>query len=314
MPTLPLRPADGKATGVTIGNFDGVHRGHRRLIERTLDVCRERGLDCVAVTFWPHPRALFSGMELRPLADLHTRRRLLGALGVHYLYELNFNREMAALSPEEFYLAYLAPLDMKALVVGYDFHLGRNRSGDFDALVELGRAHGFTVERVPPLMDGDAPISSTRIRAAIEAGDLESARRMLGRPHAVTGTVVHGQGRGTGLGFPTANLQADRVLLPPDGVYATRVVHRRVAHAAVTNVGFVPTFNGTGRTIESFLLDCDLNLYHETVRVEFLERLRGERRFESPEALVAQIGRDVERGREINARLAPELSDDPLPA
>ncbi len=304
MLTTPVRPANGRRTGVTIGNFDGVHRGHRLLVDRTLEICAERGLDSVAVTFWPHPRALFSGRCMPPLACMQMRRRLLGEAGVDYLLELSFSREIAALSPEEFVTGYLLPLDVDSLVIGYDFCLGRGRSGDYQALAEIGARHGFRVTQVPPLMLGDAPISSTRVRRAIEEGDMATARLMLGRPHSFTGTVVHGQGRGTGLGFPTANLLPPDTLLPPDGVYATRLTHRGVHHPAVSNIGFSPTFGGTRRTIESFILDADINLYEESVELAFLERLRDERRFPSPQELVAQIARDVERARACNAALA----------
>lgn len=300
MHTIPVRPANGRKCAVTIGNFDGVHRGHQLLVGTTLGFCKEHDLDSVVVTFSPHPRALFSGKHMPPLADLQTRRRLLGALGVEFLMELNFTREIAALSPEEFYLGYLAPLKMEILVVGYDFCLGKGRSGDFAALSRLGEKYGFAVHQVPPLLFEEAPISSTRIRKTIEEGDMVAARHMLGRPHTLQGMVIHGDGRGSGLGFPTANLEPAEVLLPPDGVYATRVVHRGQSYPAVTNIGFKPTFEGKGRTIESFLLDCDINLYAERVEVQFLQRLRAEKRFASPKELVAQIDLDVAEGRRIN--------------
>ena len=310
MRTTPVRPANGKKSCVTIGNFDGVHRGHQLLVRETLQHCRKRDLDCVAVTFWPHPRALFSGHKMPPLADLQTRRKLLGGLGVQYLLELTFTREIAALSPEEFYLNYLAPLEMDTLVVGYDFCLGKGRSGDFAALSALGRTHGFAVYQVPPLLLDDRPISSTRIRKAIEEGDMGLASSMLGRPHGLFGLVIHGQGRGTGLGFPTANLQPADVLLPPDGVYATRVTCRDQVYAAVTNIGFTPTFGGRERTIESFLLDRDINLYGQRIQVDFLERLRSEKRFDSVSELTAQIARDVEQGRAINAAFSQRTGQD----
>ncbi len=303
MHTTPVRPANGRRTGVTLGNFDGVHCGHCLLVKKTLEICAERGLDSVAVTFWPHPRALFSGQCMPPLADLQTRRRLLGTAGISYLLELSFSRQMAAMHPEDFVAAYLLPLDMDSLVIGYDFCLGKGRSGDYQVLAEIGARRGFSVTRVPPLMLGDAPISSTRVRRAIEDGDMTTARLMLGRPHGFSGIVVHGQGRGTGLGFPTANLLPPETLLPPDGVYATRLIHKGTAYAAVSNIGFSPTFGGTQRTIESFILDTDINLYEEGVELEFLERLRDERRFPGPKELIEQIGRDVERARACNAAL-----------
>lgn len=293
------RLVPGRRTGITIGNFDGVHRGHQALVRRSLEVCREKGLDCVVVTFWPHPRAFFSGKDMPPLATEAARRTLLGELGIDYLYELPFNRELANLTPEAFLDRYLRPLHLAQLVIGYDFRLGKGRSGDFATLKALGERHGFGVEQVPPVLYGEAPISSTRLRAVIAAGDMATAAAMLGRPHGFSGTVIHGEGRGTGLGFPTANLAVPPVQLPPDGVYATRVRLQERAWAAVTNIGFKPTFGGRERTIESFLIDGDINLYGEDIRLDFLARLRDERRFASAGELAAQIGRDVEQARAL---------------
>lgn len=300
MLTTPVHPANGRKTGVTIGNFDGVHRGHQLLVQTTLDICARRGLDSVAITFWPHPRALFSGQKMLPLADLHKRRAMLGTLGVGYLLELNFTREIATLTPDEFVQAYLLPLHMDSLVIGYDFCLGKGRSGDCAALRKLGEKYGFSVTQVPPLMLGEAPISSTRLRKAIEEGEMGLAEAMLGHPYTIDGTVVHGFGRGTGLGFPTANQLPPPMLLPPDGVYATRVLHKGMAHAAVSNIGFSPTFGNTKRSIESFILEGDVNLYGEIIELEILERLRPEKKFDNVDALIAQIALDVEQAKAIN--------------
>ena len=298
----PARQTAGRLRGVTIGNFDGVHRGHKRLVEQTLALCRKHGLDCAAMTFWPHPRALFSGRHMAPLAEMSVRARLLKHLGVQSVLEVPFTRELAALGLEEFYEAHLAPLNMRLLVVGYDFRLGKDRAGDFEALKALGERRGFLVHRVSPLLYRQKPVSSTRIREAIENGDMQMAAEMLGRPHAIEGEVEHGDKRGKALGFPTANLRLPDVLLPPDGVYATRLLFDGRFRPAVTNVGFNPTFDGQRRTCESFLIDCgEVDLYERHVRVEFLRRLRGEVRFASPAELVAQIGRDVDEGRQANA-------------
>jgi len=222
------------------------------------------------------------------------RRRLLAKLGVKYLLELTFSREMAALSPLEFLHKYLYPLNLSHLVIGYDFKLGKGRSGDFSTLHQIGLEDGFSVEQVSPLMLGGSPVSSTRLRSIIESGNMQLARTMLGRPHCFTGMVIRGQGRGTGLGFPTANVAVPGVLLPPDGVYATFVTHRGKVYRAVTNIGCNPTFHGSQRTVESFLLDCNLNLYGEEIMLSFLARLRGEHRFSSSAELTAQVKRDIE--------------------
>ena len=302
MTTTPLQLSAGRRTGITIGNFDGVHRGHQKLIRRTQAICRAKNLDCVVITFWPHPRAFFSGNPMPPLADMATRRQMMGNLGINYMLELTFTRELASLTTEQFLERYLYPLNLAELVIGYDFRLGKGRSGDFGTLREIGAREGFGVEQVGPLMFGDAPVSSTRLRDIIAAGDMETARAMLGHPHGFSGSVIHGEGRGTGLGFPTANLAIPDVLLPPDGVYATRVRLRGKVWPSVTNIGFKPTFDGRERTIESFLLDCDLNLYGMDIRLDFLARLRDERRFSSSDELVAQIGRDIAQARAHHAR------------
>ena len=297
MVTTPEQLSEGRRAGITIGNFDGVHIGHQKLIRRTLEVCRENGLDCVVVTFWPHPRAVLSGQPMVPLADQGMRRRLLAKLGVNYLLELTFSREMAALSPIEFLHQYLYPLNISHLVIGYDFKLGKGRSGDYSTLRQIGLDDGFGVEQVSPLMLDGSPVSSTRLRSIIESGNMQLARTMLGRPHSFTGRVIHGEGRGTGLGFPTANVAVPNVLLPPDGVYATTVTHRGKVYQAVTNIGCNPTFHGSQRTVESFLLDCDLNLYGEEIMLSFLARLRGEHRFANALELTAQIQRDIADAR-----------------
>ena len=299
MLTPPMPQTSGKKTGITIGNFDGVHLGHQLLVRETLQICKERSLESIAITFWPHPRAFFSGHAMPPLADQQSRRRMLGNLGLNEVLELNFTLELAGLSPDEFVKSYLLPLNVDSLVIGYDFCLGKGRCGDFDALRKLGAQYGFSVTQVPPLLFGDLPISSTRLRQAINEGQVALAMSMLGRPYSVSGRVVHGQGRGTGLGFPTANLLPPETLLPPDGVYAAIVRHKGETCTAVTNIGFSPTFGGTQRTIESFLLDGSPMLYNEDIELLFLRRLRDEKKFPSVQELTAQIAHDVETAREL---------------
>ncbi len=301
MLTQPLPQTSGKKTGITIGNFDGVHLGHQLLVRETLEICRQRSLDSIAITFWPHPRALFSGHEMPALADPQTRSRLLAGLGIQKVLDIKFTRELAALSPDEFVRKFLLPLNVDSLVIGYDFCLGKGRCGDFDALKKLGERYGFSVTQVPPLLFGDLPISSTRLRQAINEGQLALALSMLGRPYSVSGTVVHGFGRGTGLGFPTANLQPPQTLLPPDGVYAGIVLHKDAFYPAVTNIGFAPTFGGTERTIESFILEGSPALYDEEIELLFLRRLRDEKKFPSVQELTAQIAQDVARARELGS-------------
>ena len=289
---------------VTIGNFDGVHKGHQTLISHALDFARKVGMPCVVVTFWPHPR-LVLGKEHVPLMTRAARLEALQALQPDYVWEIPFNRLVAALSPEEFVKQYLVPLSMRRLVVGHDFSLGKGRTGQPCVLQGLGRAYSYTMEQLAPVMEGGSVVSSSRIRHFVEQGGMDLAARMLGHFHFCDGEVIRGEGRGAGLGFPTANLALPETLLPPTGVYASRLVADGRTYPAVTNIGSNPTFDGRQIGVESFVLDAprDMNLYGRRVRVCFVEQLRRERRFSGPEELTAQIARDVEQARGILAKL-----------
>ena len=227
--------------------------------------------------------------------------RLLQGLGDLRVLELPFTRELAALSPEEFVRQHLLPLRLKHLVIGHDFTLGRGRSGQPDVLRALGEKYGFDVDQLPPVEVGGHVVSSTCLRELIGKGDVTTAASLLGHAYGCEGLVVHGEGRGTGLGFPTANIAIPDTMLPAPGVYATRVVvpHLGRTLQAVTNIGRKPTFGDYGLSIESFLLDTDLNLYGSELRLDFVARLRDEKRFESADALVAQIRTDVARARDL---------------
>ncbi|MDR2574539.1 MAG: riboflavin biosynthesis protein RibF [Desulfovibrio sp.] len=289
--------------GATIGNFDGVHLGHQALIRRTFEICRENSLGCVLVTFTPHPRCVLAPHKHTPLADRKSRMELLRALGVEKVLELPFTPEMAAMSAEEFTRSVLLPLGLRRLVVGYDFSLGKNRGGSVDVLRGIGVRYGFAVEQLAPvLLDGDI-VSSTRLRGMIAQGDVRGAGRLLGRYYGFCGEVTHGDGRGAGLGYPTANMVAPEVLLPGDGVYAALVRHGSRCFKAVTNVGQRPTFGGGAVRVESFLPGVSFNLYGQSISLEFVERLREERRFESVAALTAQIALDVEHADALLAGL-----------
>ena len=292
--------ASPRATAVTIGNFDGVHQGHQVLIRRALTYSQQFGLDCVVITFWPHPRVLF-GRPHQPLTSRAARMRLLQGLGDLRVLELPFTHELAALSPEEFVRQHLLPLRLKHLVIGHDFTLGRGRSGQPDVLRALGEKYGFDVDQLPPVEVGGHVVSSTCLRELIGKGDVATAASLLGHAYGCEGLVVHGEGRGTGLGFPTANIAIPDTMLPAPGVYATRVVvpHLGKTLQAVTNIGRKPTFGDYGLSIESFLLDTDLNLYGSELRLDFVARLRDEKRFDSADALVAQIRTDVARARDL---------------
>lgn len=293
---------------LTVGSFDGVHRGHRRLLDRLVFAARSRGARSVVVTFDPHPREVLSpGRAPALITTPAERERLLAEAEVDVLQRLLFDARMADTEAREFVSGTLLGLgDVLGFVVGYDFHFGKGRRGNADLLEAVGRERGFFVERVAAEAEEGVAVKSTRIREAVARGDLEAAAGMLGRPHLAAGRVAPGTGRGRSLGFRTANVDIPdpRKLLPPDGVYAVRVAGEDPPGAAfdergVANLGRRPTFGGGERMLEVHLLDSERGLYGREVVVRFIARLRDERAFDSPEALAAQIARDAARAREI---------------
>ncbi|ATD82148.1 MULTISPECIES: bifunctional riboflavin kinase/FAD synthetase [Desulfovibrio] len=294
-------------SGLTIGNFDGVHLGHQALIRHTLDVCSGEGLTPVVMTFWPHPRqVVMPHLGHMPLTTREERFARLEALGVRHVLELPFTHELAALDAAGFVRAFLEPLRLRHLVVGYDFSLGRDRGGHVDVLRRLGADAGFCVEQLPPVVVDGTVVSSTTLRKLIDEGDVREAARLLGRFHGFSGQVVHGDGRGAGLGFPTANLARPEVVIPRAGVYATLATlatpaGSEKARPAVTCIGCKPTFGENELSVETFLLEGGGDLYGRTLRLDFVERLRGEKRFDSVDALKLQIAADVEQARRILA-------------
>ncbi len=275
------RELDTRPRAVALGTFDGVHLGHRRVLEAAVAA----GETATAVTFEPHPRvALGYGVEV--LTSLDRRLELLAEAGIDETLVVDFDLEVAQLGPEEFVEQVLTPIGTDVVVAGANFRFGRRRSGD----LELLRRLGLDVRAVP-LVEG---ASSTRIRDLLRAGEVERAARLLGRPAEVAGTVVAGDARGGTLGFPTANLRPEPGLLVPGyGIYAGAADGRRAAISIGTN----PHYGGDERRIEAFLLDFSGDLYGGKLRLELWERLRDERAFESEADLVAQIGRDVEATR-----------------
>jgi riboflavin kinase / FMN adenylyltransferase len=301
----------GTAAGaaVSVGVFDGVHLGHQRILAAALERVPRGGPDgrCVVVSFDPHPDVVLgSAFRVRaPLTPLSERRALLAALGIHELEVVPFTRELAALEPEVFVARHLTgPYRMHTLVVGEGFALGRGRSGDVPRLRDIGERAGFEVVAVPLLDLDGAPVSSTRIRGLLEAGDVAAAARLLGRRYDLRGRVVSGEAVGRTLGFPTANLRLDEEkLVPGDGVYAARA---RVGGAgpwlpAALSIGLRPTFGGSERALEAHLLDWDGELPGRALEVELVDWIRPQVRFAGRAELVEQMGRDIE---EIRRRLA----------
>jgi riboflavin kinase / FMN adenylyltransferase len=261
---------------IAIGTFDGVHRGHRRVIE----AAKAAGLPTTVVTFDPHPRIAL-GHQVDLLTTLERRVELLGGLGVD-VHIVPFTSDLSLQTPEEFADSILRPLGTKIVAAGENFRFGHRRSGDLDTLAELG----FDVRRVP-LVEG---VSSSRIRQLLAAGEIEGAAHLLGRPPEVEGTVVAGDARGGTLGYPTANLAVPGgLVVPAYGIYAGRVGD----HRAAISIGVNPHYGGQERRVEAFLLDFEGDLYGERLVVELWQRLRGEQAFASEQELIDQIGRDV---------------------
>jgi riboflavin kinase/FMN adenylyltransferase len=290
--------------GVTIGNFDGVHRGHQALVAAAAGWARSQNGTIVALTFDPHPARLLDPQRgPATLTTLAQKEELLGRLGVERLAVLPFTEDLARLPPGDFASTVLVrALEAQRVVVGEDFRFGQGRRGHVGPLRALGKALGFELEAVPAVLHGDRPVSSSRIRAALREGDVEEAWALLGHPFFVDGTVVEGERRGRQLGFPTANLETENEILPSHGVYAARCgLSTGEWFPAVANFGRRPTFGGSLPSAEAHLIDFDRDIYGEELRLEFNARLRDEQRFTGPEALVAQIGKDVERARALVA-------------
>lgn len=285
---------------ITIGNFDGVHLGHQSLIRLAGGTAESKGQPLTLITFWPHPRSVILGPDAhKPLTSREERRRHLEGLGVDNILELSFTRELARLSPEEFLCRHLLPLGLKTLVIGHDFTLGREREGDAAKLAELAEKYNFELLQAPPFCLRGAPVSSTRLRQCLESGNVEQAAEMLGRPHSTRGRITHGHGRGKGLGFPTANMVQGDALLPGNGVYAVMAESGGCQWQGVTNVGRNPTFGPASLSVETFILDTDINLYGDSLCLKFIARLREEQAFPSAAALSAQIAFDVARARAV---------------
>lgn len=291
----------GRDTAVAIGVFDGVHLGHRYLISRLTEVAAEDGLLSGVVTFRQHPREVVApGTALPYLTTVEERVCLLRQAGVDLVVPLSFTSETAQLTAGEFVGLLHQHLRMRRLVVGPDFALGRGREGTAVALEELGKEIGFTVTGVSSKTNGNDIISSTAIRNAMAEGDMARVARLLGRDYSLDGEVIRGAGRGAGIGFPTANLAVDPGrALPPEGVYATWAHVNGRTYPSMTNIGRNPTFGENERTVETFLLDFDGDIYGRRIGLDIVARLRDEKKFDSVDQLKSQIVADVAAGKAI---------------
>ena len=304
-----LEPSE-RGSVVTVGTFDGVHLGHRGLIARTIEKAEELGAESVALTWDRHPAETLRPDKAPPLLSTPERKReLLEETGVNAVAILPFDKEFSLMSAEDFVRDVLVQgLGTRSVLVGHDWRFGHKARGDVPLLTELGRELGFEVEGVDLQTVSGEPVTSSRARKAITGGDMEMARVLLGRPFDVDGVVVRGASRGKGIGYPTANLDVEAAIArPPIGIYAgvARVGDRRVS--AAINIGVSPTFGGEpGKspvTIEAYLLDFNEEIYDQTVRLEFWKRLRDELKFDSVDALVAQMDQDVALTRELTSTL-----------
>ncbi len=303
-------PPHVEGTFVTVGTFDGVHRGHQDVLGRLVRGARERDLKSVLVTFEPHPLEIVrpeSAPRLLTLPD--EKKEILAEVGLDYVAVVPFTRQLASYDAEQFVALVLRErFRMRALLIGYDHGFGRNRSGSAEVVQEIGARDGFHVDVVRPVSVGDErPVSSTMIRNAIAGGDLAAAARGLGRPYSVSGRVVAGEGRGRTLGFRTLNLEpvAERKLLPPEGVYAVRAQTPHGVFGGMMNLGPRPTFGDMRVGLEAHLFDADGDWYGAHVRIEFVERLRDVMRFADAAALAARLHED-----ELAARSALTRASD----
>jgi riboflavin kinase/FMN adenylyltransferase len=305
---LDALPPDYGPSVVAIGNFDGVHLGHRRILDVTVRHAAENGWRSAALTFDPHPARVLAPDRAPPvMSTLEQRAEIFAELGVDDVVVMGFDRKVAALSPAEFVSqALVERLAVRRVIVGENFRFGRNGAGDIATLDELGRKLGFRVEAVAPVEVSGRIVSSSRIRMAVSEGRISDAQGLLGRWFALRGQVVPGHGIGSKQTVPTLNLQPDSELLPADGVYITRTLDRGGTRRwrSVTNVGVRPTFGGDNRTVETHLLDELEGFTPERIEVQFLRRIREEKRFESSVELRQQILEDLAEAERYFAETA----------
>jgi riboflavin kinase/FMN adenylyltransferase len=291
---------------LALGNFDGLHRGHLKIIDRVKRGAAEHGGTAMAMTFDPHPPRVVRPDKAPPL--LMTKEQRLEALqraGIGCVAVVRFTSEVSRWDPETFVRTVLVDwLRVAQVWVGADFHFGRGRSGSFSVLRTLGQRYGFRADKIDPVRYKDFVVSSTRIRRLVSEGRLDEAGALMGHPYYIDGTVVEGRRRGREIGFPTANMSTENELVPPHGVYATTLTVEGIVRAAVTNIGTRPTFGETGTSVETHVLDWDGDLYGKSVRLGFVQRIRDERRFPDVDALKAQIQADVRRAGRLFSRIS----------
>ncbi len=293
-----------KNTILTLGTFDGIHPGHLKIIDKLVDCSKEKGCRNVVITFHPHPRTVLgNGGNVKILTTLEERKNLLEKRGVENFLTINFTKEFASLTGEQFIYDYLVNgIGLTEIVLGHDHHFGKGRSGNFELLRRIGAKENFSVTTVDAFYVDDEIVSSSKIRNALSDGDLKKANRLLGRNYFFSGTVVGGDKRGRELGFPTANikLSSEEKLLPAIGIYAAKVLLKDEEHFGLLSIGKRPTFYNAGEVVtEVYIYNFDREIYNEVVTIELVERLRGEEKFNSAEDLINQMNKDKENGLKI---------------
>jgi riboflavin kinase/FMN adenylyltransferase len=302
------RPAHWRRPVVALGNFDGLHRGHLKIIDRVCRQAREHVATPIVMTFDPHPPRIVRPDKAPPLLMTTAQRiEALGREGIEGVAIVRFTPELSRWEPEQFVRAVLVEwLHVTEVWVGGNFLFGRDRSGNFSLLRSLGARYGFRVEKIDPVRYKDFVVSSTRVRRLVSEGRVEEAGALLGHYPFLDGVVSEGAARGRTIGFPTANLVTENELLPPHGIYATTLTIDGIIHRSVTSIGVRPTFETDGvPTIETFIFDFDRDIYGKTVRLAFVQRLRAERAFPDVSSLVAQIEADCDQARALFDRLSP---------
>jgi riboflavin kinase/FMN adenylyltransferase len=287
---------------LTLGNFDGLHLGHRKIIAKVRERAGRLGSPSVVYTFEPHPLKVVAPQKSPLLiVDAEAKAALVDSLGIDFMVIAEFTKEFAAKHPRAFVEDEIVPLRPREVWVGHDFSFGKAKAGTVDYLRALGEEFGFSVHVRPAYMKGGEVVSSSRVRRLVSVGKLKEAASLLGRNFTMSGHVVKGRNVGKELGFPTATLETVAELMPADGVYAARVTVSGKRHGAVVNIGVAPTFGCKTRCVEVHILGFSGNIYGKKIEVEFVRRLRGERAFKSKEALITQIRKDSERAARVLA-------------
>jgi len=295
----PEEPIEN-STSATIGNFDGVHIGHKKILTAIKKEAKQQGLSSCVITFHPHPQKVLQNIDIPLLVPIRERLKLLEEQGIDVVACYTFTKDIAKISAQDFVTDILVgKLNLKHLIVGPDFSFGRKREGNLSLLNKMGSEYGFDTEVVETaLLDGEI-VSSTSIRNLVREGNLIKAGKFLGYNFYIEGQVKEGERRGRQIGFPTANLETDWDILPKVGVYATLANVDGTKHQSITNIGFRPTFGHNKLLIETHIFDFNEDIYKKRIKVEFVDRVRDEQKFNGPEALVEQIKKDVEKVKEI---------------